>query len=477
MPRFFGTMGLFLDIPKERAILIISVFWPVMENFIRGYCFYRFTKPFVRRKEAAFRAGAVYFLFMLFLFLMPWRLRTYTAYGLGVLTAYLAFSIADRRNYCQKAYLAITFFSLNWFAVSMAEILYDNVYNYLTGTEYMAGHPEMDVFLYMGACAAYLALQFLFTAAGSWYITKIFHPKGADIGKRELFMLSIPSFMGVIGYEIMRYYRMFYIIETGGNTKGYDALSFLYCMVSVAAAIVVAILYQKMKSSQEEQLRAELLAAQIGGIQNHIFQVEALYQDIRSMKHDMANHILTLERLYAREQIEEARAYASSLKAGLAETAGKITSGNPVTDVVLQEWKQEAEKRNIPFHTTFYFPEGCGINAFDVSVILHNALQNAVENTVRRKEAYISIRSYRKSNAYMIEIRNYFTGSLQWDPESGLLCTSKKAQDRHGYGLANIRKVAQKYSGDIEVSQGDKEFCLCVMMIASSRTCLQDSEI
>ena len=239
----------------------------------------------------------------------------------------------------------------------------------------------------------------------------------------------------------------------------------------------MAILYQKMKSSQEEQLRAELLAAQIGGIQNHIFQVEALYQDIRSMKHDMANHILTLERLYAREQIEEARAYASSLKAGLAETAGKITSGNPVTDVVLQEWKQEAEKRNIPFHTTFYFPEGCGINAFDVSVILHNALQNAVENTMRRKEAYISIRSYRKSNAYMIEIRNYFTGSLQWDPESGLLCTSKKAQDRHGYGLANIRKVAQKYSGDIEVSQGDKEFCLCVMMIASSRTCLQDSEI
>ena len=131
------------------------------------------------------------------------------------------------------------------------------------------------------------------------------------------------------------------------------------------------------------------------------------------------------------------------------------------------EKKNEAEKKKIRFQSAFYYPENANINAFDISVILNNALQNAIENAKMSEDSYIRIRSYRRDNAYMIEVANYFAGSLQWDEESGLPITSKAGTDGHGYGLSNIRKVAEKYSGGIAIDLKNREFILSIMLIAS----------
>ena len=35
----------------------------------------------------------------------------------------------------------------------------------------------------------------------------------------------------------------------------------------------------------------------------------------------------------------------------------------------------------------------------------------------------------------------------------------------HGYGLSNIRRVVDKYSGDIDIALEDGEFCLTIMLM------------
>ena len=54
-------------------------------------------------------------------------------------------------------------------------------------------------------------------------------------------MLCVPSFTGMAGFEILRYYRTFYIIENGKRTESYEALALLYYVVSAAAVVVVVI--------------------------------------------------------------------------------------------------------------------------------------------------------------------------------------------------------------------------------------------
>lgn len=441
---------------------ITNMVW-IAEDFIRGYCFYRLMKPFMKR---AVCAGLAYFLIMMLLYIVPFHMNYYAAYVIGSFIVFGLVCLTDRRNYRQKAFLVAMFSSMNWLSMTMAEILYDNLYAFAENTDYMKSHTEiMWIALYAGVCMVYLLLEFSFMIIGVRQVLKTYRNKSVDMTAKELIMLLIPSLMGMIACRIIRNYRMFYLLEGGENRVLYDVLIVLFCAVSIISIVVVIVLYQDIKAKQEENRQAESLAIQIGNIRRHIGQVEDLYQGIRGVRHDMTNHILTLERLYEENRVKEAIAYGTELKTTLAGMSGEMASGNAVTDVILQEQKREAEKLQISFRSAFYYPKDTAINAFDISVILNNALQNAIEYAQQSKTPYLSIRSYHRNNAYMIEVCNSFDGELQWDTESGLPVTSKEKADGHGYGLLNIRRVARKYSGDIAIDVKDGEFCLSVMLM------------
>lgn len=445
------------------AVLVV-----VLELLIEGYCFYRLVKPFLQRKKSALAAGGTYFLAMLGLYVIPPHMGIFTAYALGGLASFLVMCGMERRNYSQKAFLAATYYSLRWFTAAMADILYDYLYDLVGETGWYQGNPPMHMqfLVYVGVCIFYLIMLLVITVGGTCCIVKSYVYKYEQMSKRELFMLVIPPFLGVVGYKIIRYYRTFYILESGELPGKYDILALFYCGVAVTVIIIIIVLYQNIKAVQGEKLENQMLAVQIENLKRHIGQVENLYQDIRGMKHDMTNHILTLERLYAGCDSAQAREYAKELKAALSNmTADGVKSGNPITDMILQEWKTEAEKRNIRFDSDFHFPADSNINAFDISVILNNALQNAVENTEDTEDARLSIRSFRRNNAYMIELGNSFSGTLQWDIENGLPITLKSKEDGHGYGLNNIRKVAKKYCGDIDIVLKDGKFLLSIMLM------------
>ncbi|NBJ95106.1 ATP-binding protein [Parablautia muri] len=181
-----------------------------------------------------------------------------------------------------------------------------------------------------------------------------------------------------------------------------------------------------------------------------------------------------LEGPYIGGKMEEAKVYDAELKNLLSEMTGEIKSGNPVTDVILQMQKKEAEKRNIRFRSDFRYPKGSWNNVFDISVILNNALQDAMENVKHfpsentNGDAFcILVHSYHRNNAYMIEICNSFTGDLQWNTENELPVATKRA-DGHGYGLINIRRVVEKYSGNIAIDEKNGEFCISIMLMMDS---------
>ena len=207
--------------------------------------------------------------------------------------------------------------------------------------------------------------------------------------------------------------------------------------------------------------------------------MEKLYEDIRALKHDMGNHICVMENLFCKleegvgdfallkNEESELKNYLSELKANWNESVAEIKTGNPVTDVILTQKKKEAQEKGIEFSCQFTYPMDTNINAFDISVILNNAIENAMEGTEGCVEPYVSILSYRQKNAYMLEVTNYLNKMVEIDNETGLPETTKSDKTSHGYGLANIRKVAQKYYGDIDIRQDEKSFTLTVMLIVN----------
>lgn len=450
----------------EKCWMVTSKISVIALLMITGIYFGKFVCPYIKKKKGAVAVSIVYITIMLVLYMIPPQIDNFSAYLIGVMAAFLAMYVEDRRNIYQKIFLAITFFSIRWLTVAMAARLDDLVTKALVFRNMSAEKVWLQYGLYVGTRVLDIVLCIAFIAVAIGLINKAYIYKKDEMSVKEMVMLIIPSLVGVTGYGILQYYLMIYERDTGKNlidTYGfYGALSFLHYLISIVVAIlVVIVMFQNWKEMQEEQRGQELVLNQISDMKKHIEEVEKLYRDIRSMRHDMGNHIQTLEHLVAHNNMDDATEYLEHLKNEWDEVSPEIKTGSPVIDVILMEKLREAKERQIRFLSDFHYPQNTKLNAFDLSVIMNNALNNCMEN-VSGDDPYISISSFRKNSIFMITIKNSFGGQLNLG-DSDLPETTKSGRE-HGMGLNNIRRVARMYMGDISLEQGNEEVILSIMM-------------
>ncbi len=449
----------------EKCWMVTSKISVIALLMITGIYFGKFVCPYIKKKKGAVAVSIVYITIMLVLYMIPPQIDNYSAYLIGVIAAFLVMYVEDRRNIYQKIFLAITFFSIRWLTVAMAARLDDLVTKALVFRNMSAEKVWLQYGLYVGTRVLDIVLCIAFIAVAIGLINKAYIYKKDEMSVKEMVMLIIPSLVGVTGYGILQYYLMIYERDTGKNlidTYGfYGALSFLHYLISIVAILVVIVMFQNWKEMQEEQRVQELVLNQISDMKKHIEEVEKLYRDIRSMRHDMGNHIQTLEHLVAHNNMDDATEYLEHLKNEWDEVSPEIKTGSPVIDVILMEKLREAKERQIRFLSDFHYPQNTKLNAFDLSVIMNNALNNCMEN-VSGDDPYISIYSFRKNSIFMITIKNSFGGHLNFG-DSDLPETTKSGRE-HGMGLNNIRRVARMYMGDISLEQGNEEVILSIMM-------------
>lgn len=449
----------------EKCWMVTSKISVIALLMITGIYFGKFVCPYIKKKKGAVAVSIVYITIMLVLYMIPPQIDNFSAYLIGVIAAFLAMYVEDRRNIYQKIFLAIMFFSIRWLTVAMAGRLDDLVTKALVFRNMSAEKVWLQYGLYVGTRVLDIVLCIAFIAVAIGLINKAYIYKKDEMSVKEMVMLIIPSLVGVTGYGILQYYLMIYERDTGKNlidTYGfYGALSFLHYLISIVAIHVVIVMFQNWKEMQEEQRGQELVLNQISDMKKHIEEVEKLYRDIRSMRHDMGNHIQTLEHLVAHNNMDDATEYLEHLKNEWDEVSPEIKTGSPVIDVILMEKLREAKERQIRFLSDFHYPHNTKLNAFDLSVIMNNALNNCMEN-VSGDDPYISISSFRKNSIFMITIKNSFGGQLNFG-DSDLPETTKSGRE-HGIGLNNIRRVARMYMGDISLEQGNEEVILSIMM-------------
>ena len=449
----------------EKCWMVTSKISVIALLMITGIYFGKFVCPYIKKKKGAVAVSIVYITIMLVLYMIPPQIDNFSAYLIGVIAAFLAMYVEDRRNIYQKIFLAITFFSIRWLTVAMAGRLDDLVTKALVFRNMSAEKVWLQYGLYVGTRVLDIVLCIAFIAVAIGLINKAYIYKKDEMSVKEMVMLIIPSLVGVTGYGILQYYLMIYERDTGKNlidTYGfYGALSFLHYLISIVAILVVIVMFQNWKEMQEEQRGQELVLNQISDMKKHIEEVEKLYRGIRSMRHDMGNHIQTLEHLVAHNNMDDATEYLEHLKNEWDEVSPEIKTGSPVIDVILMEKLREAKERQIRFLSDFHYPQNTKLNAFDLSVIMNNALNNCMEN-VSGDDPYISISSFRKNSIFMITIKNSFVGHLNFG-DSDLPETTKSGRE-HGMGLNNIRRVARMYMGDISLEQGNEEVILSIMM-------------
>lgn len=455
----------------------MEFYWEIVSHItgiaalgITGYLFYRFFKPFLPEGRYVWCVGAAYFVIMAILYVVPWEIGGALAYACGSLTAFLVTYFIDFRNLEQKLFLTVTMYLLNWISHGIVNGIPRNIlFQIILYQPYVSARPVLGLVCYAAVECLSLVLRFLLIDLFIRIIDKVYIRKKENMGRRELAFMLIVPFLVLLGYIAFIFFSNVYLADFGKYIwrvhPQYTWIEVLYQILSFMGIIASIIFYQNIKENYRKEKENVVLSGQIADIKRHISEMEALYANIRGLKHDMGNHVMAVENLFLKNEKEEAIGYLSRIKKELAEMTTGIKTGNPVTDVILAEKQKEAKEKGIDFWCEFYYPEGTNIDVFDISVLLNNALDNAIEAAKVCGKPYIHIKSWRRKNIYMIEVRNNFSGILIMDDERGLP-ESTKGGEENGFGLANIRKVAQKYFGDIDIRQNEEEFVLSVLFVA-----------
>lgn len=244
------------------------------------------------------------------------------------------------------------------------------------------------------------------------------------------------------------------------------------CVLLLSAIVASVILFQKLVQYNEETGKRAILENQVWQMQKEIVEIQDIYTDMRGLRHDMRSHIANISLLVknvAGSVNEELESYIGKMEETVSKLDFTYQTGNPITDIIIHQKGQEAEKKQIQFKVDFAYPPNLLIDIYDIAVILNNALENAIE-ACRKTEGnkQIKLHSYVKGSLFFIEIENDFSEDIIIEKESGLPVSSKESGKLHGIGISNIQRCAKKYKGDIDIeisdTDGRKKFSLTVMM-------------
>lgn len=252
----------------------------------------------------------------------------------------------------------------------------------------------------------------------------------------------------------------------------------LICILLLGVNVSSVILFQKLVQLNEEERKRSVLENQIAQMQREITEIQDIYTDMRGLRHDMRSHLESIAAVIGRmggKERKELDSYIGQMEETVCRLDFAYRTGNAITDVILHQKKQEAEKKDIIFTADFTYPDKKQIDVYDIGIVLNNALENAIEATAKTEgKKKISVRSYQKGSLFFIEVENDFSGNLIMDKETGLPVSSKEDRQLHGLGMENIRRCARKYKGDLDITvkkmMGREKFILTVMMYEKTFT-------
>ena len=252
----------------------------------------------------------------------------------------------------------------------------------------------------------------------------------------------------------------------------------LICFLLLGVNISSVMLFQKLVQLGEEERKRAILENQMVQMQREIEEIQDIYADMRGLRHDLKSHLESIaavvRRIYGKDK-EELHNYIEKMETTVSRLDFAYKTGNPITDVIIHQKKQEAEKHDISFEADFTYPDKQQINVYDIAIVLNNALENAIEASRKAPgKRYINLRSYMKGNLFFIEVENDFISEIIFNSETGLPVSSKEEKQLHGLGMENIQRCAKKYMGGIDITiqgTGDrKKFNLTIMMYEKNFT-------
>ena len=249
-----------------------------------------------------------------------------------------------------------------------------------------------------------------------------------------------------------------YKIELG--IKLGSANKILFFTLTVAGLIIINIIsfYMLVRISREhkENIRKSMLLVQINEQTNNLDEMRRMYDELRKIRHNIKGQLGTVSELIRSGKSEQALSFLENAGISQADINIPVHTDNEMLNAILVFLNSKCSASGITLRTNVMSSDISRFSAADISVILTNLITNAIEASVRSHGEEILLELSVQHNYYCIRVANQIEKSvLESNP---MLITTKKDKTAHGFGVASIKMLAEKYNGMISFYERNGQF-------------------
>ena len=383
--------------------------------------------------------------------------------------------ICYKKQIGKAVFVMLTFYNLHCLSFLIANSIYMKIMSVMMKRiDFLQNsyQQEVDCCMVVGMFCLIFAYSVLFVAMA--LILYRFMKDVAIMAWQDVILLSILNFVGsmitriISGLITVKIEDEFFIL--------FDEKPDLLWEVPMIAVLIfigeAALIYfwQKYRILLAERQKHFIEEQQVKAMKKRLEEAENFYGSIRKVRHEMKNHMANIKGLAGAGEYGEIEDYVRRMDETMQELEYKYVTGNAVTDVIINDKCRRAEKAGIRFDADFRY--GGEIPVFDMGIILNNLLDNAIEacEKLETGKRFIHLSLKQKKQFLLLEVENSFDGAVPVQSGGGLVLPTTKQSilpgiiAEHGIGLENVRDVAEKYFGGVNIKVKGDVFHVTVML-------------
>lgn len=292
-----------------------------------------------------------------------------------------------------------------------------------------------------------------------WFVlARYYRPVEAGLTPKECtYLAGLPLFLFLLlaaGLSFIEYEFLY-------NPMSLFLFFALFVLVLVIYLIFFKMMYlsyEKLHSQHDADQARHLLSIQ----EEQYRRICASIESSHRMNHDLRHHMVTLQGFLQGGRVQDACDYLEQYLDSARKVELVELCRNPVVNMVVGHYRALALQKDIQFQPRIQIPDQLSVSDIDLSVILGNLLENAIDAADCGEGDERSIQFHMLCSGQMLAITvdNGFHGEVT--KVDGRYVSSKP--NHSGLGLRNIEMIAEKYEGGVEFTHDPHVFHSSVML-------------
>lgn len=369
------------------------------------------------------------------------------------------------------AILVILVVELSWFLICSDDHFYVSLFSFLTFvniyvsisyiSDTLANHADGSAFI-MERIFIRLAIYLVILPLLFKFVSPRFR-RLVDALDKEWRTAAVVPLMFLIMQIMVLYYPAPYWYWDNDNWYRFIIITVYLLFLAVYYLLYIQANAIVEKYSLEKR---QLLMAQ----QEKLWESELARQKLTAalafqQRHDMHHHNAVIMGMLQSGDADELKTYMKSFDAALDAHNATSFCSNPIANSIFNVYARRAEAEGIKTSFHVSVPESIGIDNIDLTCVLGNTLENALEGCLRlAKEAAKEINVTAKfiDHRLRVQVENTCRTDIVFDDE--LPITQKKGG---GTGTKSILYTAERYDGTAGFSVSDGKFITQIVLNAN----------